>query len=388
MPFESQHELLSDLSLAFETQRAGTSTQYAKSGDRSWDKWTEFCVQLNVEPYLQDIADPIRLLEIFAVRVRDGRLSKSGKPVRAATVGQCLSDVGQAFSRLGTPDPRLDSFGNIDFRLKRLKQGMHRADPAPTRTKPIPIPILHHAVNKVYNDPNPKPALQASVDMMIVGYYFLMRPGEHCHTTAEGGHPFLFENVELFIGSEFIDIETATLFTLQAATFVKLTFTIQKNGVRGEKIGHGRSGHLLFCPVLAIVRRLWHHRTHRAPTNTPLHCWFATVGGVPHNTASTTITKIVRDSCAALGDFYGVKPSEICARSLRASGAMALLCARVDPDWIQLMGRWKSDAMLDYLHVQAAPIMQDFAARMLNGGHYSFRPGQHHVPLPPEHTVT
>eukprot|EP00978_Attheya_sp_CCMP212_P048708 scaffold563816_cov169-Attheya_sp.AAC.1 len=68
---------------------------------------------------------------------------------------------------------------------------------------------------------------------------------------------------------------------------------------------------------------------------------------------------------------------------------MALLCARVDPDWIQLMGRWKSDAMLDYLHVQAAPIMQDFAARMLNGGHYSFRPGQHHVPLPQsEHTVT
>jgi hypothetical protein len=40
---------------------------------------------------------------------------------------------------------------------------------------------------------------------------------------------------------------------------------------------------------------------------------------------------------------------------------MALLCAKVDTDLIQLLGRWRSDLMLRYLQVQAQPVMQKFA---------------------------
>jgi hypothetical protein len=53
---------------------------------------------------------------------------------------------------------------------------------------------------------------------------------------------------------------------------------------------------------------------------------------------------------------------------------MALLCARVDTDLIRLIGRWRSDAMLQYLHVQAVPIMVPMAAHMLAGGAYSLQP--------------
>jgi hypothetical protein len=44
---------------------------------------------------------------------------------------------------------------------------------------------------------------------------------------------------------------------------------------------------------------------------------------------------------------------------------MALLCAEVDTDIIRLIGRWRSDEMLRYLHVQAEPVMRGFAPRML-----------------------
>lgn len=77
---------------------------------------------------------------------------------------------------------------------------------------------------------------------------------------------------------------------------------------------------------------------------------------------------------------YGFLPHHVSARSLRASGAMALLCANVDTDRIQLIGRWRSDEMLRYLHVQAEPVMRNFAARMLQGGHFSLLPN-HDVPL-------
>ena len=46
---------------------------------------------------------------------------------------------------------------------------------------------------------------------------------------------------------------------------------------------------------------------------------------------------------------------------------MALLCAGVDRDQIRLVGRWRSDEMYRYLHVQAQPVMNGLAAAMLLG---------------------
>jgi hypothetical protein len=42
----------------------------------------------------------------------------------------------------------------------------------------------------------------------------------------------------------------------------------------------------------------------------------------------------------------GLSPADISVRSLRSSGAMALLCANVDTDRICLLGRWQSNEML------------------------------------------
>ena len=55
---------------------------------------------------------------------------------------------------------------------------------------------------------------------------------------------------------------------------------------------------------------------------------------------------------------------------------MALLCAQVDSDIIRLLGRWQSDVMLCYLHLQAHPVMKHFAKCMLAGGNYVLALGQ------------
>jgi hypothetical protein len=54
---------------------------------------------------------------------------------------------------------------------------------------------------------------------------------------------------------------------------------------------------------------------------------------------------------------------------------MALLVSDVDTDIIQLLGRWRSDAMFRYLHLQAEPITRDFARRMFQAD-YTIVPGQ------------
>jgi hypothetical protein len=72
----------------------------------------------------------------------------------------------------------------------------------------------------------------------------------------------------------------------------------------------------------------------------------------------------------------GVHAREISARSLRAGGAMAMLQGRIDMDSILMMGHWHSDAMMHYLHIQAAPIRNGYAAKISNEGHYTFQPDE------------
>ena len=56
---------------------------------------------------------------------------------------------------------------------------------------------------------------------------------------------------------------------------------------------------------------------------------------------------------------------------------MALLLAHVDTDIIRLIGCWHFEEMLRYLHLQAQPIMCNFASLiMLHGGDYTLLPGQ------------
>jgi site-specific recombinase XerD len=76
----------------------------------------------------------------------------------------------------------------------------------------------------------------------------------------------------------------------------------------------------------------------------------------------------------------GIAADDVSARSLRAGGAMALLCHKVDMNLIQMLGLWHSDAMIRYFHMQAQPIVQHFAAKKYNNRNYSFLPDET-VPL-------
>ena len=43
---------------------------------------------------------------------------------------------------------------------------------------------------------------------------------------------------------------------------------------------------------------------------------------------------------------------DVSVRYLQAAGSMALICSGMDNNIISLIGRWKSDKMLLYIHVQ------------------------------------
>ncbi len=215
------------------------------------------------------------------------------------------------------------------------------------------------------------PLTFAIADLAILGFFFLLRPGEH--TSASPGsdtQPFQLDNVCLHVGGLALPAMLMDMDTVPYATFATLNFTRQKNGVENEIVGHARSGHSKICPVLAIIRRVLHLRHYDAPPNTPL-CTVYTSTTTSSLISSAILTLHLRIAATALYTTVGFHPNDISARALRAGGAMALLCAQVDPDIIKLVGRWKSDQMLRYLHLQAYPKMHTFSQLMMSGGSFT-----------------
>jgi hypothetical protein len=254
-----------------------------------------------------------------------------------------------------------------------------RTDQPPSRVKPIPVPILRHVMAQAHLA-NTASAL-ACADMICLAFFFLLRPGEYTGTVTSS-QPFQLRDVRFFLGTLALSSATATVPQLLSATFVTLEFTTQKSGVRGEVVGLGRSGDPHFCPVLAAARRVVHLRLAQAPPTQPLASFVdPAANNALHRITSADITDVLRLSATLLGPQYGFLPQDVSARSLRAAGAMALLCADVDTDRIRLLGRWQSDQMFRYLHVQAEPVMRHFSSRMLHGGQYTLLPN--HAVLPP-----
>lgn len=376
MPPQSHDELRLDLRLLREAFDAGVVPSRAHAQNNTWLRWRLFCQTLGTDETLSAVPDPILLLQLFAQRYRDGRLAPSQRQVRSRTVEDALRAVGQGFTRMGAPDPRLTPSGTIDFRLQRQLRSYTRADPPPSRVKPIPISVIHHVLNA--STVTTSPDHTAVADMICIAFFFLMRPGEYTSGPSDTV-PFTLADIQLFIGRHRVNLFLAPLPELHASTFTSYTYTTQKNGVRGEVVGLGRSGSPLACPVLATIRRVLHLRQHHAPATTPLATYFTpTPGGssTRHPVTASDVTFTLRLSVTALGSGIGLLPDDITARSLRAGGAMALLLAQVDSDIIRLIGRWRSDEMLRYLHLQAHPVMRNFARLMLQGGEYTLIPGQ------------
>ena len=282
-----------------------------------------------------------------------------------------MRQIGRTFIDLGTDNPRLNAFGLVDTRLSHQIRQWQQEDPAPGRVKPVPVQVLHH-VFVAARASGLRERLTLAY-MIYIGFFFLCRPGEYT-AASEGSRPFRYCDVRAYIGQRRLDIDTAPAADLRASTFTTLTFTNQKNCVPGEVVGQSRSGSSTACPVVCIIECVLHLRSVGAPRDTPL-CAFSRDGTLRVIT-SAMVTDALRQSTAALFPVLGLDPAEVSARSLRAAGAMAMMCADIDPLRTQMLGRWRSDTMIRYLHLQAFPRLADIAPRMLRGGDYSFLPGR------------
>jgi hypothetical protein len=308
-------------------------------------------------------------------------------------VSSALLAVGQGIAALGVPDPRKEAPGsdrNHPLLTSYLK-ALEDADDPSTRAYPANITIVQH-LPEVLDTAHPQHgrANLHTIDLCVVGFFWLLRPAEYLYSAAQGrSQAFRLQDVCFQADGRLLPAADASLNDLDVSRITRatLTFNDQKNAVRGEQISHAATQHPLLCPCKALARICAHLRAYGAAPATPLYTYYDNLGQV-HHAQPQFVTNALRHAANSLQATTGIPAALLSARSLRPGGATALLCAGVDADVIQLLGRWKSDAMLRYLRVAATANTRNFAQTMLNAGAYTFAPNTydeaHYPPIPRE----
>ena len=151
--------------------------------------------------------------------------------------------------------------------------------------------------------------------------------------------------------------------------------------VRGEQVGHKPTTDPILCPCKALGRISLCLQQAKAPPRTihhhfnphPKHRkWFVV--------CPRFVTNALRCAGKVVEKSTGIDYKLLSARSLRPGGATVLLCTNVDKDAIMLLGRWKSDAMLQCLRIQATSAARNCAQQMLEHGAFTFQPSSYKEP--------
>ena len=209
--------------------------------------------------------------------------------------------------------------------------------------------------------------------MIVFSHFFLLHPGEHTGSKYDST-PFSLKDITFSCGCS-VFAETAMESDHQATTLLTLTFTTQKNGLRGKKRGHKASGDPLLCTKSALIQSVLHLRVNNKTPSTPL-ARFMTQTIQWKNIAPTMISKTIHTAVMFCGPNMGFEAKDVSTHPLCAAGAMDLLCSGFHRDIIKMIGLWINNDMIRYLHVQMEPVMRNFSKLLIPNGNYSFLPRQ------------
>ena len=288
---------------------------------------------------------------------------------------EALCAMGQEFSQLGLPDPRLDGPQYV-FWLKTLFKAWTDKDPTPSRVWPVNITILQALVTCLSTDRNQVQA-QAILNLSTFAFFFLCQPSEYALSPAtDHGRSTPFRLADTTFSSALVQHIPAcdsSLHDVQQGTYISLTYTDQKNCTHGKALGQGSSGDLTLCPVQALRCHVAHLCTFHCAPDSPLYRYFDSAGR-PHNITTRDITTTLRQAAAMVYHITNIPPEHIKAYSLRSGGTTTLLVSGVDQTTIRALGQWKLDSIFLYLCTQPSCLTASYTHAMLKHGQYTFSP--------------
>ena len=356
-----------------------------EDSDRAWRRWIGFqsAIGFAGDPFLARLSFEEQSLfaKAFLHALRTLRWTKAGqpdglrpRPMVANTVRTATGVLGSAFRGNFQQSPfHNPNAPHLRPVVRSLLQAYANADPSTKRQRAITPKLLRGMYSlsgaelPEYRDSH----FAITSEIAIVGFFFAMRSCE-CTTTPTPGRTKIISLQGIIFRS--IDNQVIPHHDPNQAQahYVSLTFQNQKNGTKDDKRTHTRSGDPVLCPVLrltSIVQRIYR----LFPTATPeTTINTALAKGSAVLLPAALLLKHLRNSCELLGGFatFGYGRNDIGTRSIRSGAAMGLFLMNHPVTKIMLMGRWSSDAFLNYIRPQVLEWTNQLSADMIHHNSY------------------
>lgn len=153
---------------------------------------------------------------------------------------------------------------------------------------------------------------------------------------------------------------------LASADLVRIRFCYQKNDKRDVCIHMFKSGDKVLCPVIAwaaIVKRV---RNIEGSNDNSEVCLFMNSSGQTSLVRADYVRTRLRAIVDLIGEVVlGFGKLDIGLHSIRSGGAMAMFLSGVSVIIIQRVGRWSSEAFLEYIRDQVESFTLGVSKRML-----------------------
>ena len=207
---------------------------------------------------------------------------------------------------------------------------------------------------------------RATTWLLIGAIFFAMRSCEYLKTSAEEKKrtkiirigDILFKKENRIVNHDDSSLHTSDL--------VRIQFRFQKNDRRDVCIHMFRSGDKLLCPVIAWAKTVQRVRQIPSSSDDSKVCLFCTDTGRTELIRADHVRSRLRAIVFVLGDEkLGFHKDDIGLHSIRSGGAMAMFLSGTSVIVIMRVGRWSSEAFLEYIRDQVESFTKGVSHRML-----------------------
>jgi hypothetical protein len=241
------------------------------------------------------------------------------------------------------------------FRAYRNQDGSKR------KQKALPMMVLRKSLELSSSERD------LAVSWLMIGaIFFAMRSCEYLKTAAEEKK----RTKIIRIGNVSFKKQNRTLNwsddNLDKADLVRIRFVFQKNDRRDVCVHMFRSGDNVLCPVVAWANIVNRVRLISGASENSEVCLFQSKTEKPSLIHSSQVRTRLRAIVDIIGEEeLGFNKDDIGLHSIRSGGAMAMFLSGISVIIIQRVGRWSSEAFLEYIRDQVESFTMGVSNKML-----------------------
>ena len=150
------------------------------------------------------------------------------------------------------------------------------------------------------------------------------------------------------------------------ADIVMIIFEFQKNDKRDIQVHMFRTSDRSLNPVIAWARTVQRVRNYPNTTNDSTVCTFMDSKGNLVQIQSTQVRDWLKTVVNLIGvDVLGFTSDDVGLHSIRSGGAMAMFLSKTSTIIMMRVGRWSSNAFLEYIREQVENFTVDVSENMI-----------------------